>query len=384
MYKFALLLVVTNVGSFFLGSVLLPIAPSSGMTESKAPLRFKAPPRGGNASNSTRCIPALDYVEVGTADIGTMLQVIESSRGPPPTLWDIKSSGERPSGVSVDAMDIYLDRLPTVDRNVKLNYAVSGYVPHDASVDVYYVKPEDIAKHHLPKWISQCNRVGAPHGAAGGTLANNGLLHLMQKKTVPLKSIQEILEESGACRMQAFKVDVEGLDSAVILGFVDFLWAHPHCFARFVRFEEKGAGASVESMRAGFAAAHAALSTVGYVVAVPPKGSRTPGDAVWEYDAARDARAWGHRAHLARALSKGGESARLVAAEVAAIEAAGGPTPARYLDEATLSILLAAGGKRSAFHSVLDGLLPETCLSPGPVGGHSLDFPDGKWFETIG
>lgn len=213
----------------------------------------------------------LDFLEVGTSDFGTIVQTAEAS----PEKDDVH-------GVSVDAMKIYLDRLPALPHCRKINAAVVGYEPHLSHIDVYYVDPSDIVQHGLPEWLKGCNRVGRPHETTAKVLKEKGLESLMQQHLVPVLSIAEILEQTNGCRIKTLKLDIEGLDPELVVAYVMFLWNYPHCYADELWFE-------FNELSTPAAQQHAlnALSLVGY------RAKSTSGfDATWAYDPNVDARRW--------------------------------------------------------------------------------------------
>lgn len=71
--------------------------------------------------------------------------------------------------VSVDAMQIYLDRLPTLSHYEKLNAAVVGYQSHPAHLDVYYVDPEDIIMAQEAQLSGSAARINPQPFARTGT-----------------------------------------------------------------------------------------------------------------------------------------------------------------------------------------------------------------------
>jgi hypothetical protein len=82
-----------------------------------------------------------DYVEVGTSDFDTLLQ----------------SSPENYTGLSVDAVPVYLSRLPNRTNHHKWN---AGLAYRSGMDRVYYIHPDDIAAHKLPDYLKGCSAVG--------------------------------------------------------------------------------------------------------------------------------------------------------------------------------------------------------------------------------
>jgi hypothetical protein len=248
--------------------------------------------------------PSLDYLEIGTSDFGTIVQAVDEM----PYMAQLKKVLR---GTSVDAMSVYLDRLPTHPTNHrKLNFAVTGVHPHPATLPVYFIEPSDIATYGLEDFLRGCNRVGAPHPLAVSELNRTSLSHLLQKREVPVASIPELLLLVGACRLSLLKVDVEGLDAELMLSYVAFLWANPQCRADLLLFEERNLGRNGSSgldYPHMFQAVGIALRGVGYEAAFNPPGPQgyPVRDALWVWSAARDSRLWAARAAVGQVAAQG-------------------------------------------------------------------------------
>ena len=135
-------------------------------------------------------------VEIGTSDFDTLLQA---------------SQGEHDTGLSVDAMEIYIDRLPNKPCWKKLVSAVVGTpedVPESGLAQAYFVHPSDINKYGLPEWIRGCNSINRPHPTVRTVLGDRNLTHLQQNKSVPVISVSTLLDKQGICRIGTFKVRV--------------------------------------------------------------------------------------------------------------------------------------------------------------------------------
>jgi len=304
-----------------------------------------APPRPSltGISRKVRCPPppSIDYLEIGTSDFGTILQAVDQlvAAGNP------RFPFHKPlKGISVDAVPTYLNALPTqAEHHRKLNFAVTGVMPHPAFLPVYYLEPALIAEQGLPDYLRGCSRVGEPHPLALEMLANwNGLgdktKEWLTVKDVPVLSISELVFFAGACRMSVLKVDVEGLDAELMLSYVGFLWANPQCRADILLYEERSLGRKgrpQEDYANMFPSVGAALRSVGYEKAFNPLGSQgyPLRDAYWVWSAARDSRLWAARAAAgAAAAVKSGEMFSAAAA-----------APHFALDEARLEALLRSG-----------------------------------------
>jgi hypothetical protein len=320
--------------------------------------------------------PSLDYLEIGTSDFGTILQAVDALVGTPgfPLREPLR-------GVSVDAVPVYLNALPTqAEHHRKLNFAVTGIMPHPPALPVYFLEPGDIASHGLPDWLRGCNRVGEPHPLALETLPNWGgkdLMGLLKKVDVPVMSIPELILHVGACRLSTLKIDVEGLDAELILSYVAFLWANPQCRADILLFEARNLGrhgkpeADYPRM---FDAVDAALRSVGYAAAFNPLGPQgyPVRDAYWVWSAARDSRLW-----AAKSAADAAAAARfgaLVSAQAAVSYVA--------LDDGRVEGLMAMGkgseepGEWDNSAAQADAAFTAACSAPVPPP--EWDVPQGR------
>jgi len=270
----------------------------------------------------------LDYIEIGTSDFNTLLQAADAA---------MKAGGPPQRGVSVDAIALYINRLPVVPGLARVHAAVVGWEPHNSSVATWYVDPEELWTNelwnggtHVPPWLRGCNTVGRPFQLVTDELSKLNLLHLYHTQHVPALSVREVLLAHEGCRIRLLKIDTEGFDTILLVGYADFLWAHPECFADKVQFE------TMHSTAAQVAGAQLALAPAGYAHC----GSENDGgggepDMVLCYSARHDARLqWAARAQKGRRHTEH-EIAGMLSGTPAVVEAA--------LDDAIGELQAAAG-----------------------------------------
>lgn len=137
----------------------------------------------------------LDYIEIGTSDFDTLLQSTDLT------------------GISIDPLSIYLDRLPNKDNNIKLNIAISDF---DGECDVFYITPENIEKFNLPNWLRGCNSIIKPHPSALQILNEFKLVDLYQKKKINVLSWDTLIRTKNIIGVDYVKIDAEGHDSVII------------------------------------------------------------------------------------------------------------------------------------------------------------------------
>jgi hypothetical protein len=111
---------------------------------------------------------------------------------------------------------------------------------------------------HVPPWLRGCNTVGRPFQTVIDELSKLNLMHLYRSQHVPALSVREVLLAHEGCRTRLLKIDTEGFDTILLVGYADFLWAHPECHADKVQFE------TMHSTAAQVAGAQAALEPAGY------------------------------------------------------------------------------------------------------------------------
>ena len=342
-------------------------APPSARPPSLTERRLQCPPP-----------PALDYLEIGTSDFGTILQAVDALAGTPGLPL------EPLRGVSVDAVPVYLNALPTqAQHHRKLNLAVTGTLPHPPALPVFYLEPSDIAARGLPDFLRGCNRVGEPHPLALEVLASHGLgdSGLLKRAEVRVMSIPELILHVGACRLSALKIDVEGLDAELMLSYAAFLWANPQCRADILLFEARNLGRKGRPEAAYprmFEAVEAALRSVGYAAAFNPLGPQgyPVRDAYWVWSAARDSRLWAARA------AEGAAAAARAGAGAGAGASAAAHLPFLSLDDGGVEGLMAAGrgseepGEWDRGAAQADAALAAACSAPLPPPDG--DMPQGR------
>ena len=213
----------------------------------------------------------LHYFEIGTSDFHTEAHVAGAAAA---------AQKEPLVGVSVDAMQLYLSRLPPASHSAVINAAVVGLSPHAASMPVFFIHPRDLITHNLAYWLRGCNSVGKPQMVQVEALKERGLEHLLRTQDVPVLSIRELLERGNGCRTKLLKLDVEGRDAHLLLGFVDFLWSWPACFADTVLWETVHADAQAQQL------AETLLEPLGYARC----GAASTYDASVCYAPSRDVR----------------------------------------------------------------------------------------------
>ena len=150
---------------------------------------------------------------------------------------ELLGGDRRRRGVSVDAVALYLERLPPLALGRTFNAAVVGFSPHNATLPVYFIHPRDILARALPEWLRGSNTVGTPSWQQVGVLkaagAGEGVLRTAEVRAL---SISALLVRLNGCRVALLKLAVESKNAQLALGYADFLWRWPQCFADVVKF----------------------------------------------------------------------------------------------------------------------------------------------------
>tara|TARA_R110000822_G_scaffold75288_1_gene181084 strand:+ start:2709 stop:5171 length:2463 start_codon:yes stop_codon:yes gene_type:complete len=137
-----------------------------------------------------------DFIEIGTSDFETLIQ-----------------SSTNEIGLSIDAVNLYLNRLPNKETVTKLNYAISNY---SGITQVYYVEPEDIESNNLSWYLKGCNSIGEPHPITLRELKEKNLEHLLKADEVEVLTWKDLVERYNIESVKTLKIDAEGHDTIIV------------------------------------------------------------------------------------------------------------------------------------------------------------------------
>ena len=143
----------------------------------------------------------LDFLEIGTSDFDTLCQ---SSLG---------------SGMVIEPIKYYIDRLPSRDNLIKLNIAISP-CDCETTVDMYYIPPDVIADKGLPDWLKGCNSINRPH-------PQHSVYPYYVKDTVQSRPLFKVLEENQVEGIEHLKIDTEGCDTDILFNYYHYLYNKP-------------------------------------------------------------------------------------------------------------------------------------------------------------
>jgi hypothetical protein len=144
-----------------------------------------------------------DFVEIGTSDFDSCSQKNITT-----------------SGLCVEPLKYYLDRLPSRPNLYKENCAISNF---EGEIEIYYCSEEVINKYKLPWFIRGCNKVGDFHPTVLKELNSRKLSKdLITIDKVKVKTYSNLMREYDCRSIEFLKIDTEGHDNIIIESFSNF------------------------------------------------------------------------------------------------------------------------------------------------------------------
>lgn len=146
----------------------------------------------------------LDFIEIGTSDFNTLIQTADQNT----------------HGISIDPIQMYLDRLPDKNNVMKLNVAVSDI---SGSVTIFYMMPEDIIKYSLPSWVRGCNSINYPHPSVVRLLEEKNICYdsVVSTESIPAMTLHDIYQKYDIQDVKYLKIDTEGHDCNILDKFYE-------------------------------------------------------------------------------------------------------------------------------------------------------------------
>jgi hypothetical protein len=142
-----------------------------------------------------------DFIEIGTSDFDTLIQ-----------------STSNQIGLSIDPIQLYLNRLPNNPYVIKVNAAISTL---DGLVDAFWVNPEDIIKYNLSWYLKGCNSIHSPHPVTLKELKEKNLEHLMNVVKIEVLSWETLVKRYNIKVVNFLKIDAEGHDTIIVNNILD-------------------------------------------------------------------------------------------------------------------------------------------------------------------
>lgn len=143
----------------------------------------------------------LDFIEIGTSDFETEIEKKDNK-----------------IGLSIEAVEYYINKLPNKAGCIKINNAVSNFI---GEITINYISIEDITKYKLPNWVKGCNSVNHYHPTITKLLLDKGIQikDIAISYKVPCKTLLFLLTEYDIQGFYLLKVDTEGHDSIILEHF---------------------------------------------------------------------------------------------------------------------------------------------------------------------
>jgi dTDP-glucose 4,6-dehydratase len=142
-----------------------------------------------------------NFIEIGTSDFDTLIQ-----------------STSNQIGLSIDPIQLYLDRLPNNPYVIKVNAAISF---KDGFTNAFWVNPEDITKYNLSWYLKGCNSIYEPHPLTLKEIQDKNLEHLMNKIKVEILTWKTLVKRYNIEIVDFLKIDAEGHDTIIVNDILD-------------------------------------------------------------------------------------------------------------------------------------------------------------------
>jgi hypothetical protein len=144
-----------------------------------------------------------DFVEIGTSDFNSPSQ-----------------ENYNLSGVCVEPIKYYLDRLPNSKTIIKENSAISNF---NGFIEIFYINDENIKKYNLPFWIRGCNKIGDYHPTAlKEILSKNIGKEIFTIEKIKVITYENLMLKYDCRQINYLKIDTEGHDHIIINEMYNF------------------------------------------------------------------------------------------------------------------------------------------------------------------
>lgn len=143
----------------------------------------------------------IDFVEIGTADFDTLVQ----------------EASDDTTGICVEPISYYINRLPNKPNVTKVNAAVS-LEDVDGFIDIYYIPGEVIDVLNLPEFLRGCNSINKYH-----LFHSDALKPYVRIESVPQIPIGKLLTDHNVVGIKHLKIDTEGCDCYIMDNLLKYL-----------------------------------------------------------------------------------------------------------------------------------------------------------------
>jgi hypothetical protein len=144
----------------------------------------------------------LDFIEIGTSDFDTEIQTNIGT------------------GISIEPVKYYIDRLPDKSNVTKLNIGISNY---NGKSFVYYLSPENIEKYDFPHWVRGCNTINSYHKTVENLCKEKKIKieDVSNCYEIDVKTLFSLFMEKQINGVYYVKIDTEGHDTVILKKFYE-------------------------------------------------------------------------------------------------------------------------------------------------------------------
>ena len=138
-----------------------------------------------------------DYIEIGTSCFDYIC-------------------GKTPNmiGISVEPVGFYLDMLPDVGGNIKVQAAISD---RDGECEIYYIHPDTIRELKLPNYVKGCNSIDKQHPTIKKLLGDR-YSEVCTVERVECITWLTFVGRYNVSDVDIVKIDTEGHDYNILTG----------------------------------------------------------------------------------------------------------------------------------------------------------------------
>lgn len=157
----------------------------------------------------------LDFIEIGTSNFNTLIQ----------------TCNDKDFGISIDAINYYLNCLPDKINVKKVNVAISN---SSGKLDIYYIPEKIIDEKGLPDWLKGCNSINEYHPLH----IKHNLTHLCITENVNVITMKELYDLYSIGTVKYLKIDTEGHDCIILKSYYSLLKSlHVRFYPKKILFE---------------------------------------------------------------------------------------------------------------------------------------------------
>ena len=144
-----------------------------------------------------------DFIEIGISDFRTLAHTVAGT------------------GISVEPVPEYFNRLPNYEGLTKVNKAISDT---QKEVDLYFCKSDVVRKLGLPEWLRGCNSIIIEHPSVKTYCEENDVDYddLVDCIKVQCITIGDLFKENEVEEVSFLKIDTEGHDYYIVKSLFEF------------------------------------------------------------------------------------------------------------------------------------------------------------------